>query len=73
MDDKQAQRITELEISLAHLQRLFDQLNEVVTSEAIRSDKMQRRISELEQQLKTSKEKPAEENRSLEDERPPHY
>jgi SlyX protein len=73
MDDKQSERITELEISLAHIQRLFDQLNEVVTSEAIRSDQMQRRIRELEQQLKTSKDKPPEEERSLEDEKPPHY
>lgn len=73
MEQELRNRITELEISLAHVQRLFDQLNEVVTSEAIRSDRMQRRIKELEQQLKTSKEKPPEEQRSLEDEKPPHY
>ena len=73
MDDQHAKRITELEISLAHVQRLFDQLNEVVTSEAIRSDRMQRRITELEQQIKSSKAKQPEEQRSLEDEKPPHY
>jgi SlyX protein len=73
MEDDLANRITDLEISLAHVQRLFDQLNEVVTSEAIRSDQMHRRIKELEQQLKSVKEKATEEPRSLEDEKPPHY
>ena len=72
MDERYADRITELEISLAHVQRLFDQLNEVVTTEAARSDRMQRRITELEQQIKSSKAKQPQEQRSLEDQKPPH-
>jgi SlyX protein len=73
MEDKFHQRITELEISLAHLQRLFDQLNDVVTEEASRSDRLQREVQGLKDQLRTIKEKPSSEQRSPEDEKPPHY
>lgn len=73
MEDQLRGRITELEISLAHLQRLFEQLNEVVTEEASRSDRLQREVRELKQQLRSVKEKPSSEQRSLEEEKPPHY
>ena len=66
------QRITELEIQLVHVQRLFDQLNEVVTSQAMETDRMQRRITQLQTQIKELKQKPAEATDPL-DEKPPHY
>ncbi|TWT51357.1 hypothetical protein Pla22_41340 [Rubripirellula amarantea] len=66
-------RITKLEVSVGHLQRLFDQLNEVVTEQAMRADRMYRKISELERQLKESKDKTPDSPPSLEDEKPPHY
>ena len=69
MDDK---RLEELEFQLAHLQRQFDQLNEVVTGQADTIDRLQRKISTLEgsvSNLKTASE-PATDPL---DEKPPHY
>ncbi len=65
-------RITELEMQLAHLQRLYDQLNEVVIQQAMAADRMVRTMAELENQIKQLKEKPtpAPDPR---DEKPPHY
>ncbi len=65
-------KIIELEVHLAHLQRLYEQLNEVVTAQALEADRMRRRILELESQLKQLKEKPAPMLDPL-DEKPPHY
>ncbi len=65
-------RETELEITLAHLQRLFDQLNEVVTSQALELDQMQRRVTRLETQIKELKLKSTSAEDPL-DEKPPHY
>lgn len=66
------ERITELEIQLVHIQRLYEQLNEVVTSQAMDADRMQWRITQLQTQVKELKEKPAEQTDPL-DEKPPHY
>ena len=65
-------RSTELEIQLVHMQRLYDQLNEVVTEQSLELDRMQRRMTMLETQLKnvTVKSEPAEDPL---DEKPPHY
>jgi SlyX protein len=65
-------RITELEVQLAHLQRLYEQLNEVVTEQAMRADRRDRRIVELQDQLKALKTKSEPESDPL-DEKPPHY
>lgn len=67
-----AERVTELEIQLAHLQRQYDQLNEVVTEQASLSDRMSRQIRELQEQVKELKTKPLAEGDPL-DEKPPHY
>ncbi len=66
-------RITELEIQLAHVQRMYEQLNEVVTSEAMRADRMQRRLDTLTQQFKDIKSKSVEPASDPLDEKPPHY
>ena len=65
-------RVTELEIQLAHSQRLFDQLNEVVTANAIELDRLHKRVHALEALVKELKRKSlsAEE---VPDEKPPHY
>ena len=73
MNDDSNERIEKLEFSLVHLQRTVEQLNDVVTEEAMRADRLQRKIGELERQLKQSKNKDAEDSSTLEDERPPHY
>ena len=73
MNDADAKRMTDLEVGLAHVQRLYEQLNEVVTEQAMQSDRMQRKIASLEQQFRSVKEKQTDESGSLEDEKPPHY
>ncbi len=65
-------RLTALETQLAHAQRLYEQLNEVVTEQAMQADRTQRRVSELENQYKSMKEKPHADSDPL-DEKPPHY
>jgi uncharacterized coiled-coil protein SlyX len=65
-------RITELEIQLAHVQRLYEQLNEVVTAQAMEADRMARRMTQLHDQLRQLKAKPLPPADSL-DEKPPHY
>jgi uncharacterized coiled-coil protein SlyX len=65
-------RIEQLEFGLTHLQRLFDQLNEVVTSQSLQNQRMQRRIDQLTEQIKQLKEKPEASLDPL-DEQPPHY
>ena len=73
MSHDESKRTTDLEIGLAHVQRLYEQLNEVVTKEAMRSDRLQRKVDALEQQLRAVKDKSTEQPGSLEDEKPPHY
>lgn len=72
MQRELSDRVTELEIQLAHLQRLYEQLDEVVTEQAMENDRMQRRIAQLQQQLKEMKEAKEPEIDPL-DEKPPHY
>lgn len=72
MDRDPNERMTELEIQLAHVQRLYEQLDEVVTAQATQTDRMQRRILQLENQLKELKVKQDPEVDPL-DEKPPHY
>ncbi len=72
MEDRLQARITDLEIGLAHIQRMYEQLNEVVTSQSLENQRMERRVSRLEEQIKQLKEKPQEATDPL-DEKPPHY
>ena len=65
-------RVTELEIQLAHVQRLYEQLNEVVTEQAMQADRRQRELAQLREQIKQLKQKPTEAV-DLQDEKPPHY
>ena len=65
-------RITDLEIGLAHLQRQFELLDEVVTEQATRLDQANKRLEKFEEMLesvKASAQSPAEPI----DEKPPHY
>jgi uncharacterized coiled-coil protein SlyX len=68
------QRIETLEITVAHLQRLNEQLNEVVTRQSLEADQMTRRIERLEALAKDLKEKQqSQEPFDPLDEKPPHY
>ncbi|NND97498.1 MAG: SlyX family protein [Pirellulaceae bacterium] len=66
------ERITDLEIQLAHVQRLFDQLNDVVTDQSSRLSQMERVMKQIEEKVKQIK--PADQQ-SVDplDEKPPHY
>lgn len=68
----ETERVTTLEIQLAHLQRQYDVLNDVVTEIAMQLDKANKRIFKWEQtvdRLKNSSESAADPL----DEKPPHY
>lgn len=67
-----ADRITELEIQLAHQQRITEQLNEVLTEQTNSIDGLGRRIHALENQIRQLRERPHAEPDML-DEKPPHY
>ncbi|GAA5507085.1 SlyX family protein [Novipirellula caenicola] len=67
-----AQRVIELEIKITHMQHAYDQLNEVVTEQAMRQDRLQavlKAMKEKMEDLKAAKE-PAQDPL---DEKPPHY
>ncbi|MCG8649515.1 MAG: SlyX family protein [Pirellulales bacterium] len=66
------ERLTELEVQLSHVQRLYEQLNDVVTEQTMAADRAQRRVEELERQVRRLKEKVQEPEDPL-DEKPPHY
>jgi uncharacterized coiled-coil protein SlyX len=67
------ERMTELEIQLAHVQRLYEQLNEVVTEQSGRIDLLERRCHQLQTQYKELKERQPESGLDPLDEKPPHY
>lgn len=72
MTPDRSDRMMDLEIHLAHVQRLYEQLDEVVTEQTMKIDRMQRKITELQGLFKELKERqtsPAEPG----DEKPPHY
>lgn len=71
-----AERIADLEIELAHMQRLCDQLNEVVTEQALVLDKAMKQIKKWDNRfndLKSSLEMSHSDERDPLAERPPHY
>ena len=67
-------RLQDLEMTVAHLQRMYEQLNEVVTQQALDADAAQRRITRLESIVRDLKEKQVE-GQAIDplDEKPPHY
>ncbi|WP_068139912.1 SlyX family protein [Roseimaritima ulvae] len=67
-----ADRITELEIQLAHQQRITEQLNEVLTEQNKVIDGLTRRLQALDNQVRQLRERPQAEPDML-DEKPPHY
>ena len=64
-------RATDLEMSVAHLQHDLETLEKAVLDNTEKLDKVLSAIERLTQKVSTTGE-PAEE-RSLEDEKPPHY
>ena len=64
-------RATELEMSVAHLQHDLETLEKAVLDNTEKLDKVLSAIERLTQKVITAAESPEE--RSLEDEKPPHY
>lgn len=67
------ERFIQLEIQLAHALRLYEQLNEVVTEQALRLERQHRSLVKLGDQLKELKEKWEASGEPPPDEKPPHY
>jgi len=65
-------RVSELEIQLAHMVRLVEQLNEIVTQQTLAEDRQRRVIGKLVDQIEELKQKPTGIHDPF-DEKPPHY
>jgi SlyX protein len=70
--NSESERMTQLEIGLAHLQRQYDVLNQVVTEQALQLDRVNQRIAKWEQTVDSLKNGSDQETDPL-DEKPPHY
>lgn len=68
----ETERITDLETQLAHLQRQYDVLNEVVTQQANQLDSVVKRIAKWESTVERIKNATDPIGDPL-DEKPPHY
>ncbi|MFM7843830.1 MAG: SlyX family protein [Planctomycetota bacterium] len=71
-DAAREQRLMTLEIQLAHQQRAWEQLNEVVVEHTKTILRLQGQLARLENQLRDVRQGPPEQ-RDLLAERPPHY
>lgn len=65
-------RVTEVEIQLTHLQRTYEQLNEVVIEQAKDILSLRKQVSKLKEALEESKAQPSAPPEAR-DEKPPHY
>lgn len=68
----ESQRIVALEEQVAHLQRLCDVLNEVITQQSMKFDRLEKRVGKWEQMVDELKSKSGETGDPI-DEKPPHY
>ncbi|MEO1617795.1 MAG: SlyX family protein [Planctomycetota bacterium] len=66
------ERITNLEISLAHLQRQYDMLNEVVIEQTRELERATKQIAKWENEVNSMKNQMESPGDPL-DEKPPHY
>lgn len=65
------QRIIELEIKYSHLEDFIHQLNEVVTHQQTTIARLEKEILDLKRNVNS--ENGVQGNRSLQDDKPPHY
>lgn len=73
MSDDPNDRIIELEIGLAHIQRLYEQLNEVVTDQSSELVELRRANKQLNEKIERLKSDGSETTVDPADEKPPHY
>jgi uncharacterized coiled-coil protein SlyX len=69
MNDEVAERLTRLESTVAHLEHLTEQLNDVVTQQGQQLDQLRKKLQRQAQSLETIE---MERIRST-DPKPPHY
>ena len=67
------QRLETLESKLAHMERAFDDLNQVVYEQAKQLEAAHRFIENLQGRVSEMVEQSGDQSYSTEDERPPHY
>lgn len=65
-------RVTELETLFTHVQRLVNELNEVLIQQTQRLDRLESRQQQIARQVETHDDKLSESRDAL-DEKPPHY
>lgn len=73
LDEQILARLTRIEESLAHQQRLCEQLNDVVTSQSTKLRTLEKMIPRLERQVKELGELGKSDSPPPADDRPPHY
>lgn len=66
------ERITNLESALAHHQREFELLNQVVVAQAAAIEKLERKLHSIESNMQTVESRLSDERDPM-DEKPPHY
>ncbi|MEM0926852.1 MAG: SlyX family protein [Planctomycetota bacterium] len=66
------ERITKLEISLAHLQRQYEILNEVIVEQSKELDRMRKQVQKWERAVESLKHRLDGPSEPLDD-KPPHY
>jgi uncharacterized coiled-coil protein SlyX len=71
-DEKTWIRLNQLEAAMTYLQNDYDQLNETVLENTKRLEQLKQAVERLTARLDSSDAGPGGE-RSLEDEKPPHY
>ena len=72
-DAKSAKRLSEVESLLTFMQRMIDDLNQVVLEQAKRIERQEAEVARLRASLETLIGSIVEVPRRPEDERPPHY
>ncbi len=70
--EKNEQRLNQLESALAYLQNDYEQLNETVLENTKRLEQIKQLVNRLATKLDSGNAGPGE-PRNLEDEKPPHY
>lgn len=67
----QEERIINLEIKFSHQDQLLDDLNKIVTAQQLTIERLEKEILDLKRSINT--ENGISGNRSLADDKPPHY
>ncbi|MFN5768267.1 MAG: SlyX family protein [Pirellulaceae bacterium] len=73
IDVKMAERLTKLEILVAHQQKTLETMNEVVVDHTTAMLKIERLLARIENTVREMRREATERSRDPRDEKPPHY